>query len=212
MWQRQPLHLLLAALVCGLTAVAWPQATPLFWGTVAVALLHHAWVALWWRSELHGKRVTGRFGYPLGFRIYAVGFAIIALCRISVVWLLAWKEPGDLGVPQALQAPVAGASLLLFATLMASVKLTFGMQRAFGLDHWEPQRCIDMGFVRRGLHRLTPNAMYTFAPSVLLVSVFWWDSRSALVASLANWALLWVHYYCTEKPDMARIYGASASP
>ncbi len=208
-WERQPLHVLLAVGIAALAASLVPHATVLFWVTLGVALVHQLWVAVWWRLELHGKVISTRLGHPAGFRIYKVGFALLALVRVATAWTLAWTEPGGLGVPEAARAPACVALLVLFAALMISVKLTFGIERAFGLDHWEPDRCREMGFVRRGLHTLTPNAMYVFAPTVILAPAILQDSLTATVAALANYAILWVHYHCTEKPDIQRIWGSA---
>ena len=33
------------------------------------------------------------------------------------------------------------------------------------------------------------------------------SSQAALLAAAFNHAYIWVHYFCTELPDMKRIYG-----
>ncbi len=209
MWRRQGLHVLLTAAVFVAVAALIPDATHRVWIAMSACVLHQAWVVAWWRPELHGKRVTARFGYPLGFRLFQVGFAALAFVRVSTVWWLAMAEPGGAMLPDPWRAVAVGVMAVAFVSIMASVKLTFGMERAFGLDHWEPERCRELGYVARGLHRWVPNAMYVFAPSVLFVAAIGWGSYPALVVCLANWALLWVHYYCTEKPDLETIYGSS---
>ena len=37
-------------------------------------------------------------------------------------------------------------------------------------------------------------------------------TRLGLVAALFQHAYIWVHYVCTEQPDMARLYGEPATP
>lgn len=208
-WERQPLHIGLSIAIAVGAAALVPDASWLFRLTLLIALLHQLWVAVWWRLELHGNVISTRIGHPKGFTIYKVGFVAWAFARVASAWWLAFQEPTGLGVAEPLRLPLACAALLMFVALMISVKLTFGIERAFGLDHWDPEACREMGFVRRGLHRLTPNAMYVFAPTVLLAPAIYTDSWSATVAAFANWAILWVHYWCTEKPDIQRIWGAT---
>lgn len=90
---------------------------------------------------------------------------------------------------------------------MVSVRITFDIDPAPPLggrgDEVEPA----VGLVRRGLQRLTPNAMHVFAPTILLAPALYLDSLTATVAALANWGILWIHHACTEKPDLRRIWG-----
>ena len=206
-WERQPAHLLAAVAISAGAGLLVGSPSALFWATLLIASCHHAWVAVWWRLELHGRVVSTRLGHPRGFTIYKAGFVFWAALRVGSVWWLCFAEPGGLGLPDPVALGLAAACGALFVALMVSVRLTFGIERAFGLDHWDAEACRQMGFVRRGLHELTPNAMYVFAPTVMFVAVFWQDSSVGLVAALANWALLWAHYLCTEKPDIARIWG-----
>ena len=208
-WERQPLHIVLSLAIIAAAAALVPTASPLFFATLCIAVFHQLWVAVWWRLELHGKVISTRLGHPRGFTIYKVGFVLWAFARISSAWLLAWEEPGGLGLPELGRTVGFLGMLVLFGALMISVRLTFGIERAFGLDHWDPEGCRELGFVRRGLHRLTPNAMYVFAPTVLWAPAFLQDSLTATVAAIANWAILWVHYRCTETPDIKRIWGAA---
>ena len=209
-WERQPAHFVAALGIAVIAGELVPSASPLFYATLGLAFLHQLWVAVWWRLELHGNVISTRIGHPRGFTIYKVGFVAWAFVRVASVWWLAFQEPSGLGLAEPVRLGLAGLCLVLFAALMISVRLTFGIERAFGLDHWDPDACREMGFVRRGLHKLTPNAMYVFAPTVLLVPALYTDSLTATVAALANWAILWAHYWCTEKPDIARIWGEQA--
>ena len=66
-------------------------------------------------------------------------------------------------------------------------------------------------FVRGGIFRFTSNGMYVFGFLLLWVPGLWWASAGALSAALFNHLYIWVHYFATERPDMARIYGAAPS-
>lgn len=104
---------------------------------------------------------------------------------------------------------VALAVLLLLPALYLfhSVRKYFGFRRAYGIDHFdESYRALP--FVKQGIFKYTGNAMYVagflilWTPGLLLLST------AALLAALFNHLYIWVHYYCTELPDIRRIYGA----
>lgn len=93
---------------------------------------------------------------------------------------------------------------------MYSVARYFGLGRATGLDHFDLSYRT-MPLVKKGIFKYSSNAMYTFA-----IPVFWSfgllaGSEGALLLALFNHLFIWVHYYCTEKPDMDYIYGSPAA-
>jgi hypothetical protein len=74
------------------------------------------------------------------------------------------------------------------------------------MDHFDPgYRNLPM--VREGIFRFSPNAMYVFGFLAMWIPAFLFQSLTALVIAAFSHAYIWVHYYATEKPDMARIYG-----
>jgi DNA polymerase elongation subunit (family B) len=42
---------------------------------------------------------------------------------------------------------------------------------------------------------------------VLYAVAIWYNSEAALWVTAFNHTYIWVHYYCTELPDMRVIYG-----
>ena len=60
--------------------------------------------------------------------------------------------------------------------------------------------------ILKGIFRFTRNGMYVYGFLILWVPALWWASVAALTAALFNHLYIWVHYFATEKPDMARIY------
>ena len=61
----------------------------------------------------------------------------------------------------------------------------------------------------RGFSATPGNAMYWFGLLILWLPGVLLASKAALVAALFNHLYIWVHYHCTEKPDIDRIYGTS---
>jgi hypothetical protein len=87
-----------------------------------------------------------------------------------------------------------------------SVVHYFGLQRAAGLDHFE-QSYREMPMENRGIYKYTDNAMYVIAMAATYYPGLLLGSSAALLIAAFNHLFIWVHYYCTEKPDMGLIYG-----
>lgn len=150
----------------------WGLESPTWlWLSIGGAVAHQVFVALVWRAELHGKRVTGWLGRA-AFPLYALVFQTLLL--------------------------------------LVSLKRHFGVRRAMGADHFDPAYR-SAPLVRRGLFRVTPNAMYVFGFALLWIPGFLLASRAALLSAAFQHAYIWVHYGCTERPDMARIYAPTAA-
>ena len=86
-----------------------------------------------------------------------------------------------------------------------SIVKYFSFKRAFGIDHFE-ERYRTVPLVRKGIFRITPNAMYMFGFTLLWSSAFYFSSKTALAFAGFSHLYIWIHYFTTEKPDMKRIY------
>lgn len=216
-FERQLAHgLLVGGLIAALAVVArtdavhtgalWGIATPVWlWSAAGIVVAHHALVWLVWRTELHARLVSRTFG-PLGFRLYAVTFAIVGITRVVLVFLVAIANADTLAIAPAWR--IAGTVILTGLTLwtFASVFTFFGYTRAVGSDHFDPAGARARPLVRRGIFRVTPNAMYTFGFAVVWIPGIAWGSAAGLTIAAFNHAAIWLHFWCTEKPDMRRIY------
>ena len=67
-----------------------------------------------------------------------------------------------------------------------------------------PSIAADLWFGK--VFRWTSNAMYVFAIQSLWLFGILAASKLALIAAAFQAVYIWVHYYATEKPDMAFIY------
>ena len=183
----------------GLSTTAWVILA------VANAILHQVYVWLCWRSELYGQHLTRIFG-DHAFRVYQIGFAILIVLRPILAFALGWSNRGTLAIEPWLGYAI---SLILLAPaiyLIYSVRRFFGFARAFGIDHFDASYR-NLPLVRQGIFTWSPNAMYVFGFLVLWVPAFLFQSVAALIVAIFSHAYIWVHYYCTEEPDMRRIYG-----
>ena len=191
----------LAGNCLGLSATTWLIIA------ISVPVIHQFYVWLFWRAELYHGWVNKNWGSN-GFHYYCVGFAIIFASRLFSIIPLSIADTGSLSTI-TIQAGIISGTLVLIPGLylMYCVKHYFSFERAFGADHFD-EKFRSMPLVRKGIFRFTPNAMYVFGFFILYVPGLWARSEAALLAAIFNHAYIWVHYYCTEKPDMRKIYGS----
>jgi len=210
LWEGQGLHLAaLASLIAGYTWVA--LAVPSLRGGrvwlaagVVAAVAHQVWVLVWWRLELHLRAASRRLG-AAGFQIFGAGFVLLALVRFATVVGAGLATPGSLAIPRAVAWPVAALLVAPIVWLVHSIARHFGFARAIGGDHFF-QAHREAALCTAGIFRYVPNAMYAvgfLAPWAVAIAS---ASSSALLLAAFNHAYIWVHYYATEKPDMARIH------
>ena len=221
LFERQGLHLLLlVALVAVVTILAdqvgsWMgqylglSTYTWFWLALAAAVAHQGWVWLCWRLELHAGLLSRVLG-PAGFTLYGAGFALLAFTRFYMLVALAAANRHTVPVSETALDTLATILLAPIAYLFYSVERYFTIRRALGIDHFDPAYRTKP-LERRGIFRFTRNGMYTFGLLAVWLPGLYEASKAALFAALFNHAYIWVHYLCTELPDMRRIYGPAAS-
>jgi protein-S-isoprenylcysteine O-methyltransferase Ste14 len=89
---------------------------------------------------------------------------------------------------------------------MYSVAKYFGMDRAYGIDHFDPSYRTKP-FVKQGMFKYTNNAMYKFGFLIFWAIAFAFLSKAALISAAFSHLYIWVHFYFTELPDIKHIYG-----
>ena len=217
MFERQGLHLLALALLLaalygttrldafsagslwGLGSKAWA------WLSVGTAVLHQIFVWFCWRAELHLSLCTrwmGRHALP----VYAAPFMVMLVARPVLITLLAIANRDTVALPPWLGLLLAGVLSLPTLYLFYSVVRYFGFRRAMGIDHFDPAYR-KLPLVREGIFRFTRNGMYTFGFLLLWIPALAFSSFAALAVALFSHAYIWVHFLCTERPDMAHVYG-----
>ena len=172
---------------------------------VLVPILHQVFVVFCWRAELYYGWLTKTFG-DKAFKIWAVGFMILFSARPITIIGLAISNSGTFILSSWLRWSLSGVFLLLVIYLAYSVAKYFGIERALGMDHFQPEKYRDLPFVKQGIYRWIPNSMYLVGFLFLWVPGLLLSSKAALLAALFNHLYIWVHYYFTEYPDMLFIY------
>jgi len=176
------------------------------WIAIATPVLHQIVVALLWRAELYHHKMTEWFG-DKAFSIYKVIFTILFVGRPVTLILLGISNANTLNLNPVISYSIAVILFIPFAYTMYSVVHYFGMDRAYGIDHFDPSIYKSKPFVQQGMFKYTSNAMYKFGFLGLWVIGFAFLSKAVLLAAAFNHLYIWVHYYFTELPDIRHIYG-----
>lgn len=176
------------------------------WLALLVPIAHQLYVLLAWRFELLHNSLTRTFG-RWAFPLFKVGFGILILLRPVSICLLAFSNAHTLPVSSFLTYLLTVLILPPSIYLFYSVKKYFGINRAFGEDHFKPNEYKNDKLVKKGIFRYTNNGMYTYGFLILYVPGLLLLSEAALALAVFNHVYIWVHYYFTEKPDMKFIYG-----
>jgi hypothetical protein len=183
----------------GLTATGWASLS------IALAILHQVVVAFVFRLQLHRGLMTRAFGKD-DMRIWSIIFLPLLLARPLTLILTGWADSVALPGPRWLSL-LAGLALLVPALWAGHSTLKhFTLRRALGGDHFrEDIRALPK--VSGGVFDHTDNGMYGVVFLGLWAIALLFGSWNALVLALFQHAYIWVHMYCTEAPDMRRLYG-----
>jgi len=220
MFEKQGWHFLsLGVLLVGVVVLArddmlagqlWGISTQVWlWIAITVPVAHQTIVGVIWRGQLYHNWMTNAFGEK-GFLIYKIIFTVLFAARPISILLLGISNYNTLACPPVLMYVVAVVLLFPFAYTMYSVARYFGINRAYGIDHFEPERYRDKSFVKQGTFKYTDNAMYKFGFLILWAIALFTLSKAALLATVFSHLYIWAHFYFTELPDIRYIYGESA--
>lgn len=190
---------LLVGHVWGLTTKTW------FCLAITVPILHQVYVWLVWRLELYQHSFTKYFGLDRAFKRYAIGFSLLFVSRLITISILAYGSKDSLAIHPMIAYALVVVITPLVLFLAYSVKKYFTIKRAYGMDHFDKH--YREPFVKQGIFKYTDNGMYVVGLMVLYLPGLLLLSKAAIVAALFNHVYIWVHYYCTERPDMLEIYG-----
>jgi len=171
---------------------------------LGVVIVHQIAGWLVFRLQLCFGLLSRFFGvYDL--TVWGVVFFVLFLLRPVLTLLIGIVDAGSLPGPRWLQI-VLGILLLPPAVYtIRSVFVYFGIERALGGDHFR-EEYRHMPFVKKGAFHYSDNAMYSFAFLFFWAIALFCGSTAALAAALFQHAYIWVHWYCTEAPDLDVIY------
>jgi hypothetical protein len=219
LFYRQWLHVAGLAL---LVPICWAFAAPAlgsgewlgvsdtewFWASVVAAIVHQVIVAFIFRAQLGWSILTRLFG-KADMIIWGVVFMPLLLARPFLIAGVAVANAGTADLPRWFELAAGGVLMVPAVYGAYSVGRYFGIDRALGGDHFR-KRYRSMPMVREGIFAWSSNAMYAFIFLGLWAIALLTGSLAALAAALFQHAYIWVHYYCTEAPDMDLIYGGQS--
>ncbi|MFP4511073.1 MAG: methyltransferase [Spirochaetaceae bacterium] len=169
---------------------------------LAVPVLQQLYVALVWRLQLaYGNQ---------SFRVYLLVFFVLFVLRMMSTIALAVANAGSLDLALGVRVAAAAFVSIPALYLFYSVWRYFGFLRAAGADHFD-ERYRTMPLVREGIFRYTSNGMYTYGLLALYIPGLITGSAAALTVALFQHAYVWVHYWCTELPDLRTIHGGDVA-
>ena len=186
--------------VLGVSTQVW------FVVSLIVPIVHQLYVWLAWRSELCFGTVTNRLG-SRAFVIYQIVFMALFLARPVSLMLLTIADHDSFEMLIPVRIVISVILGIPAAYTLYSVVQYFGIARAAGIDHYD-ESYRSKPLVKEGIFKYTSNSMYSFAFLTLWVIAIGGASWAGLVVAAFSHAYIWVHYFCTERPDMRLIYGS----
>ena len=176
--------------------------------SIFFAISHQIYVVICWRYELFYKGLS-KFFAKNAFKVYKIGFTILILLRPILIIILSISNKMTINIGNDLSYLISLIFLALGIYGQYSVFKYFGINRAFGIDHFQPEKYKNIAFVNKGIFKYTSNGMYKIVFLLLWIPGILFQSKAALLAALFQHIYIWIHYYFTELPDMKFIYGKS---
>jgi protein-S-isoprenylcysteine O-methyltransferase Ste14 len=184
--------------VWGISAKFW------FWCTIFITIFHQIFVWFTWRTQLESQWIT-RWFPEHGFSIYLGLFFLFFIGRFLFFGFTAIANRGTMPLHNGFKWSLVILLSVPALWLFYSVKKYFGFKRAAGADHFfEIYR--NMPLVKEGIFKYSNNGMYLFGFLAFWAIAVGLESKGALILAVFSHLYIWVHYYCTERPDMKRIY------
>jgi len=180
------------------------RASRWFWASMTLSIIHQLIVWIVFRLQLGWGSLTRVFGkYDL--IIWGLLFLPLFISRIATQVALARATNDTLALPKVFTTIVALMLLIPTVYTFWSVLKYFGLVRAMVGDHFRFQ-FRQMPLEKRGIFKNSSNAMYAFGFLLLWAIALFNLSIPALVMAFFQHSYIWVHYFCTEKPDMDFIF------
>ncbi len=182
----------------GLSVAGW------FWLTITVGILHQVVTWLGWRSQLQWGLFTRWFG-DRDLLVWGILFLPLLAARPLTLIGLGVADFNSLPIAAELSIALGALVLVPGAYTLFSTARYFGITRAMGGDHFR-RKYREMPLVSQGAFSWSGNAMYVYGFLTLWAIALLTNSLAAVVAAAFHHLYVWVHYYCTEKPDMELLY------
>jgi hypothetical protein len=175
-----------------------------FWLCISLAIVHQVITWVIFRLQLGWGTLTNIFGQK-DILVWGILFIPLLISRPITIFALAYSNQNTLMLPKSIATVLFILLMIPTAYTMWSVFKYFGIVRAMGGDHFRI-KYRNMPLVKEGAFKYFSNSMYAFGFLLLWAIAIQFQSRAAISAALFQHAYIWVHFYCTERPDMDIIY------
>jgi protein-S-isoprenylcysteine O-methyltransferase Ste14 len=182
----------------GLTTIGWAKLS------ITLALIHQIIVAFVFRTQLHKNLMTRLFG-ERDMKIWAVIFLPLLIVRPLTIIMVGWADSAPITDYRMVEVILGLAILAPAIWGMHSTLVHFTLPRALGGDHFRDEY-LAMPMVDKGIFKYTNNGMYGVVFFGLTAIALLFGSWNALIVALFQHAYIWVHMYCTESPDLKRMF------
>ena len=189
---------LFAGSLLGVSTRTW------FLVSITIPIVHQIYVLICWRFEFYFKSLTKLFG-KRAFVNYKIGFFVLFMGRFVFLVIVALSNKESIDINSTLKFSLIGFFTILAVYAFYSVKRYFGFDRAAGLDHFD-EEVSKLPFIKEGIFKYTNNGMYKYAFLIFYIPGLVFESKAAILVAIFSHIYIWVHYYCTELPDMKIIY------
>ena len=169
------------------------------------AIVHQLYVLFCWRLELYYKYLSKNYGKN-AFSYYKKIFTVLILSRPIFILLLSISNSNSLYIGPVFYWTIIILLLIPGIYAQYSVAKYFGYDRAFGIDHFEPEIYNKIPIVNEGIFKYTSNGMYVYAFFLIWLPGIIFESQAGILLALFHHLYIWVHYYFTELPDIRYIY------
>ena len=165
--------------IWGLSALGWAAFSWLSAGMM------QAWIAFFWRMELHGGAISARLG-KAGFRVFQAGFVLLGCARFLPLIPISLATAGTLPLPRPVSIALIAVTAPFILWAIYGVFVHLGFNRATGADHFEPASR-ELPLVSQGIYRYVPNAAYAVAlPIIYHAGLLWHSSLGLAVAAVQD--------------------------
>jgi hypothetical protein len=176
-----------------------------FWLSVGFTIVHQVIVWIVFRLQLGWATLTKIFKSYDQY-VWAIIFLPLLISRPIFIVGLANSTSNTLPISKPILIIIGIILIIPALYTLWSVLKYFKIMRALGGDHFRVSYR-KMPMVDKGAFKYSGNAMYSYAFLLLYSIALFNVSQPALIVAIFQHIYIWIHYYCTEKPDMDIIYG-----
>lgn len=181
-----------------------PVVINLVYKLTLIVIIHQILVWFVWRSQLCFNLISRIFGKQ-DLKAWTTIFLPLLAARPVLSLLIGINDYGSL--PGSRTLHIGLGILLLIPAIYSSYSVIkyFGVYRAVGGDHFRPEYR-EKGKIKKGMYRFSSNVMYTYVFLIFWAIPLFTSSLAGIIVALFQHALIWVHYFAVEAPDMEVIY------